>query len=482
VWSLVAQLSSIATTTVLARLLSPRDIGLVAAAMVVIGLFEVLTSVGVAATVVQRRITEQRPLATLFWANVGLGLLVAGAASVTAPLAAGVIGEPEASGLIVAVAAVSAFGFLRAVPNAILQRDLRYRAAYGISTAAVVVTSVVSIALAALTDLGPEVIVIGRLCGVALETTADLVAARWRPSAEFDTHMLRENTAFSVGFWATQVTTYGTKNFDYWAVGRTAGAGALGLYYIAYVLPNILRQRVTWVVQGVLFPLLSRIQDDRRRLGEGYLSTVRFLSFVSLPALLGTAAAAGPVIEVFFGERWSGAARPMSILAVAAAVDAPAAAAPTVFLARGRPALSVLVTSARLIVFVPSLVVAVAVSDGLSPVAGAVLVSSVVSSLLWFGLIRREIGVGFAAAAGAMFPFALAATTMAVTVDLLEGALASKPPAAVLPLLVVAGALVYLAVGMAVAPRLFRALSRDVAGIALARRRRRPSVPDDAGP
>ena len=475
-WSLVAQVTSVVTTTVLARHLSPRDIGLVAAAMVVIGLFEVIASVGLAATVVQQRVTDQRSLATLFWASAGLGALVAGFASATAPLTAGVLDEPDVAGLVVAISLVSGIGFLRAVPNAVLHRDLRYRTAYGISSAAAVVTAAVTIALAILTDQGPAVIVIGRLCGVLLETVADFAAAHWRPAAAFDTAFLRRNTRFSLGVWAAQVSTYGSKNFDYWAVGRTAGAAALGLYYIAFVLPNILRQRVTWVVQTVLFPLLSRVHDDRRRLADGYTEAVAFLSFVSFPVLLGLAAISAPVVEVFFGDRWSGAARTMSILAVAASLEAPFAAAPTVVMARGRPALAAVATGARLLVFVPALLLAVTFSDGLAPVAGAVLLSAAMSSVLWCVLIRREIAVGFGAVAAAALPFAVSAMVMALAVDLVERGVASMNPIAALVVLVVVGAAVYFVMGLVVAPRQFKRLSKDVASIFTSSALRRPLV------
>ena len=65
------------------------------------------------------------------------------------------------------------------------------------------------------------------------------------------------------GSWSgIQAAVYVSKNADYWVVSRLLGGEALGLYYIAYVIPNLARQRLHWVAQAVFYPVFSRLAED----------------------------------------------------------------------------------------------------------------------------------------------------------------------------------------------------------------------------
>lgn len=77
---------------------------------------------------------------------------------------------------------------------------------------------------------------------------------------------IRSDLRFNGGFFATSTASFVSKNVDYWAVSFTLGAAELGTYYVAFVLPNILRQRMTWLASDILFPVMARARHDHDRL------------------------------------------------------------------------------------------------------------------------------------------------------------------------------------------------------------------------
>ena len=468
----LSQLLSVATTVALARLLTPHDIGVVASATIVIGLFEFLVEVGLGASLVQRDSVDRRVLSTMFWSSIALGLFVAAAGAGTAPLTASMIGNRDVAPYIAAVAAITAAAFASVVPGAILQRDLRYGAIYGGKIAAAAGQSLTAIALAALTGLGAWSIVAGRLVQVAVEWVWVTGATRWRPSLEFDTGVVRRGVRFSAGYWGNTLASYVSKNADYWLVGRTAGSGPLGLYYVAFVLPNVVRQRMTVVAQDVLFPLLTRVQGDRERLANAYVRTAQLVTFVAYPTLLGIAVLSNRVVNLFFGSNWQGAVVPMRVLAVAAAVEVLTPLGTVVFLARGEPARNLAVNGVRLAVLAIGLGVAAAVG-GLTAVAAAVLASSLAAAAYGQIQVTRRLGIPVLRVAGAVLPMAGGAVAMVVVVRAGDVAVPWAPGSPIaLAVLVALGTLVYAAAGLLLFRPLFRSFVRDVAEMALPRRRR----------
>ncbi len=459
------QVGSLITTVVLARLLDTSDIGVVAGAAVVIGLLEVLTDVGFAATVVQRRSVDQVALSTLFWASTGMGALVAVAAAASAPYWADGLGEGRSSGILVAVALLTSATFARSVPNGLLRRAMRWRPFYGLTVAGVAIYGAVAIVLATATDLGPWSIVVGRAAQTAAVTAGTFAAARWRPSLAFDWDTLRADLGFNLGFWGNGLALYGSKNADYWAVGGAYGSATLGVYYVAYVLPNILRQRVTWVAQDVLLPAMSRLEDDAA-IVRGYLAAARFLAFVTYPAMVGLACVSSHVVDLFFGERWRAAAGPMAVLALGSAVDATSAAANAVFLARGHPRRSLRANLVRGVVVIAGSGFATRQGHGLTAVAWVVVAGTAAAAVVWQLEVRRELGVTPRSVVVAVGPYACSAIAMAAVVLGLEQLLVSRMSSVVtLGALGLIGAGTYVALGLLVFRAAFVPQLRDLRGM-----------------
>ncbi len=120
----------------------------------------------------------------------------------------------------------------------------------------------------------------------------------------FRRRLVGEDFRLAGGLLFNNGLTYGVRNTDYVVVGHLLGAAALGAYYVAYVLPQILRLRVTWAAGAVMFPVLARSQSDPRRTQQVYDHTHLLLAWVGFPAMVGLAVLAEPVVRVFFGPQW----------------------------------------------------------------------------------------------------------------------------------------------------------------------------------
>ena len=117
----------IAATIVLARLLTPHEFGSVAAALLVVGLAQLLTQVGVSAALVQRRELADDDVSAAFAFSVLVALVLAIALAVGAPVLSPLVGLPADSGLLPLLAPTLLLAGVAAVPSGLLQRRLQFR-------------------------------------------------------------------------------------------------------------------------------------------------------------------------------------------------------------------------------------------------------------------------------------------------------------------------------------------------------------------
>jgi lipopolysaccharide exporter len=460
----IEQATSAAVAAALARFLSPRELGLVAAATVIVGLFALLTRVGVLPGLVRRREADQRVLSTMFWAAAGLGLLGTVLAAATAPFTASAIGAREAAGLLAVLSALILLGLLGNVAQGVALRDLRYRVVYGADVVAAVVYAGVAVVGAGPLDWGPWAMVVGRLLGASTRLAALSAGTRWRPSVAFDRAALARDARFNATVLASQVTGFTSKNADYWVVGRAFSTSALGVYYIAYVVPTIVRQRLTWLANELLFPVLVRVSDRRGAVVRAHAEVLRLLGFVAFPALVGMALVAPHAVPVVFGEKWSAATGPLALLALAAAVEVVTQVDTTVFLAAGKASRSVAVNVGRLAALGVALPIAAA-RGGLLDVAGAVLVSTVVGQAVAQRGMRLDFSVRTADVSRALRPVLVPTAAMAAAVGLARATVADMGDGLALAVLVAVGTGAYLATAWGGYRRETAAVWREVAAV-----------------
>lgn len=116
------------STVVLARLLTPADFGLVAMVTAITGLGQAFADFGLSEATIQRQEINHEQVSTLFWINVGIGLALMLAAITLAPIMAWFYHEPRLKAITFVVSFTFLFGGLRVQHNALLKRQMRFRA------------------------------------------------------------------------------------------------------------------------------------------------------------------------------------------------------------------------------------------------------------------------------------------------------------------------------------------------------------------
>jgi O-antigen/teichoic acid export membrane protein len=310
-WSGASQVlrrgASLVVTVILARLLSPDALGLVALATLVIGVTNVVSDLGFSSALVQRKDVDEEHLATAWWISVGMSTTLALLLAAIAPWLATMLAEPLVAPVLRALVLAMPIGAAGQVSYVLLQRRLDFGRIASIEVTATIVGGVVGITLASL-GAGVWSLVGQSLSLSATTLVGRTVAAPWRPSRLFVPSRARELSTFGLTVVGGGLINFAAANIDNALVAGALGTATLGVYALAYNLVVLPGATFGGLVSSVMFPALSKVQSDLVRFRRGYLRMLRVVSLCTLPTILGMWATAPELVTAVYGPQWQASA------------------------------------------------------------------------------------------------------------------------------------------------------------------------------
>lgn len=384
-WVLLAtmagRLLSLAALAALARLLAPADFGLLAFALVYITYVETVGDLGAGMALIYWPGRRDDAAQIAFALNVAMGFAWFALTLALAPAVAGFFGNAAGADVLRALAWSFPLKALGNTHDALCQKDLRFKARALPELGLAAAKGLVAVALAA-AGFGVWSLVWGQLAGTALWTALLWRVVPWRPGRRWPQGLVGPMLAYGRGMVAVNVLAAVVHHADLVVVGRMLGATALGLYHVAYKVPEMTITVVMWAVSRVLFPAMSRARAEGRSSVDTYLAALKYSSLLTVPAAVSLTLLAEPLVGMLFGERWAGAAPILSALAAYAGLRSLGTQAGDVLKAAGRPGVLAGLGLARALVLVPALLLAarsgaVAVAFVMAGVAGLAAIANV---------------------------------------------------------------------------------------------------------
>jgi O-antigen/teichoic acid export membrane protein len=311
--ALATGLGQLVVTATLARLLSPADYGLFGLAAVYTGLATIFSQFGVAAALVQRSELTPRFVRAGFTVSVLAGVLTAALVWITAPIAASLLGSTDLVPIIRGLSLAFVIGNPGFVAEGLAQRKLAWRMLMWVEVAAFFLGNALPAIALALAGYGVWALVVSALAQSFVRTVA-LLALEPHPKWPRIGPEIRELLRFGSGFTLARVFNYGAAQGDNLIVGRVLGIVALGYYSRAFKLMMILVTYFAAVITRVLFPIMSRLQDDPDRLRFTYLTGAAVLGLVSAPLGAVLVVLAPEFVIVMLGPKWVPATQAFQIL------------------------------------------------------------------------------------------------------------------------------------------------------------------------
>jgi polysaccharide transporter, PST family len=390
-----SRLLSLISIAILARVLAPRDFGLVALALTFIAFLDLIQGLGVSEALV---IGDERDLddraETAFVINLGSGFLLAGLTAAAAPFAAAFFAQPRLTAIMAVLGVNFILSGLGTTHTGLALKSIDFRARTIAELANALVRSAVSVILALL-GAGVWSLVVGYLVGTLAWDVAIWRLVSWRPSLRPKAQHVGGLLRFGGSLTGVAVMGAFMAQFDNIVIGRVLGPAQLGFYSVATRLPMLLILSLAVVAGRVLFPAFASLHE-RGEMLRGVLTSLRYTAIMTLPLSLFTVILAEPLTLALFGERWRPAIGAMQVLSLWALMTTMGMIWGNLFRARARPdillklaipqAVALIIGS---LVFVDRGIVAVAWVQ--AAIAIAAQVSVIVIAQRLFGLTVRSV-------------------------------------------------------------------------------------------
>lgn len=344
----------IISTAILARLLLPADFGLVAMAMSVIGLIELASAFGFEIALIQKAKPERVHYDTAFTLNV---LLAAGGAALTAGLAhpaAAFYGEPRLVPVMFALGAVWLVSGFENIGTVNFRRNMDFASEFRFLAYKRVISFAIAVA-AAFMLRSYWALVIGTFAGRTAGVILSYLLEPFRPRPS----LAAARQLFSFSGWMLVSNIVGTilGKIPMFFVGRLFGAQTLGAYTVGAEIAQLAHTELVAPINRAMVPGYSRLADDLDSFRRTCIDATSGLLLLVLPASVGIAVVAGPIVRVILGDQWGEAVQVIQVLAFTGAVNAVVSNNCAAYVALGRPQLSAVILIGRLTVLIPMLFV-----------------------------------------------------------------------------------------------------------------------------
>lgn len=374
---------------VLSRLLDPREFGLVAVPIAIVGVGELLRDMGLSTAATTTPDLSSRLRDLLFWLNCGLAMLLVGVTLLITQLLAGLFDSPALGEILPWLSVVFLLNGVGAQYRADLNREMRFNAMAAVDSSAALVGVLGAIALA-LSGVGYWALVAQPIIVAAVSTAMLVALGRWIPKLPRRAEGARKLIGFGMSVSWSQVLMYAGNNVDTLALGYWGSPTQLGYYSRSFQIAvqplTLLKAPAT----AVALPLLSRRRDNAAGFERAVATGLKLIAYTIVPVALALAACAPPVVRLFLGPAWEPVIPMVALLAAAAAIQQYASVASWMFLAAnlGRDLRRYSLAS----LLIKVLFVIVAAPYGPLSVAAAFLVSSAISSpivIVWASRATR---------------------------------------------------------------------------------------------
>lgn len=291
---------------VLARLLSPRDFGLVGMVLGVTAMVQVFSQLGLSIATIQRETITQAQVSNLFWINVAFSGALAIVSAVLAPATARFYHDPRVAAIMLALSLTFVLTGATVQHQALLTRQMRFPTLAIID----VTSSGIGFGLAcvlAYSGFAYWALVAQQLATAGFNLIFMWMSSGWRPHLPKRNSGVKPLVSFGAHLSIADFVGQFSANTDSILLGRFFGASPLGLYTRAQVLLARPIQQVITPINNVLIPVLSRLQHDADRYRRSYLRAYGTLALVVFSFAATCLALSKPLVLVILGPKWTGA-------------------------------------------------------------------------------------------------------------------------------------------------------------------------------
>lgn len=408
---------------VMARLLMPKDFGLIGMLSILIAISQIFIESGMGTGLVQKKNRSEIDYSTVFVFNFIVSLVFYLAFFFLAPLIANFYNIPELAQISQVLTLNIVINSFSVIQRAKLTINIDFKSIAKINVLSTILSGISGVILAFL-GFGVWALVIKNVFGSIISSLMFVFLSKWQPSIKFSINSFRELFGFGYKLLIAGLYSQTLSNIYNVVIGKAYSAADLGFYDKARNFVIMSEGTVTSILFQVTYPILASVQEDKARMVEIYRRIIKMTAYFILPSLTLLALLADPFIRLLLTEKWLDAVPFLQLLCFSRIFYPISVINMNILNAIGRSDLFLKVDLSKLPMIVLALIITIPL--GIKAMIIGQIVTSFISFFINAYLPGKYFGYGAISQLKDMLPIITVTLLMAGGVYLLNGLLDSS--------------------------------------------------------
>lgn len=300
---------------ILARLLSPDDYGLLGIIAIFTAICTALINGGFTTALIRKKDCTEDDYSTAFVVNLCVSVFLYVVIFFCAPYISSFFCREELTSLTRVASLGMVFGALALVQQTRLTKLIDFKTQTKVSVYSSLISGVIGIVMAII-GYGVWSLVAQLLSGQILRTVLLWTYNRWAPSCRFSNQSFKELFGFGWKMMVSGVLDTSWREFNQVIIGKFYNPYTLGQYTRANQFAQLFSSNLTNVVQRVTYPVLSDIQDEKKRLVSAYRRIIKVTMFITAISMFALGAISEPLLYCLIGPKWHDASVYLPLLCI----------------------------------------------------------------------------------------------------------------------------------------------------------------------
>ncbi len=306
-WQYLQRLSTqgiqLVISIILARLLLPKDFGVVALIGVFITVSGVLIDSGFSNALIQKKDVDQKDYASVFLLNIALACILYIILFFSAPFVAGFYNEPLLTSILRVISLTIILNAATIIQTALLSRGMFFRKSFNVNLASTIFSGFVGIYMA-YNGYGVWSLVFSQLASKIVSTTLLWYYISWTPSIYFSFNRVKVLFNYGSKILLGYLFNAVYNNVYSLIIGKQYSSTTLGYYNRGALVPTLIVDNISNTLGAVMFPVLSAHQNDKvvikQIVSKMLLNSSSVIFFIMAVLIL----IAKPLIIIVLTDKW----------------------------------------------------------------------------------------------------------------------------------------------------------------------------------
>lgn len=298
-----AQLVQFLVSIVLARILMPKQYGIVALLTAFITILSIFIDSGLSSALIQKKDADEKDFSTVFFVNLILCVTLYIVLFFAAPLIAGIYHNPDMTLYLRVIGITLIIAGVKNVQTAYVSRHLIFKRFFFATLGGTVGAGILGIIMA-YTGFGVWALIAQFLFNNAVDTLILWLTVKWRPKKMFSFKRLKGLFSYGWKLLVSSLIDTMYNNIRTLLIGGKYSSKDLAFYDRGNQFPNVIVNNINISIDSVLLPTMSNVQDDKAKVKTMTRRSIKTSTYLIAPLLMGLAFTAVPVVRLILTDKW----------------------------------------------------------------------------------------------------------------------------------------------------------------------------------